>query len=162
MYEVCLMKNQNFILNLKIRNIGKNFFGAFLNLITHYPYALCMVVRQLVIGFGKLLNIDVLCDPIPTYFAKSTHSCSCHIGLPSLWERGNSQPRPSPGCKRPSVSTSWCFGLSSWQWSQSAWSFQQRTGGWWCRLQRLSSFKSDQYWEIFFVRKAKVLADAKN
>ena len=24
-----------------------------------------MVVKQLVVGFGRLLNIDVLCDPIP-------------------------------------------------------------------------------------------------
>ena len=66
MLEGYLMKNRNFVINLKRRDIGNNFLKFFFNLITHFPHALCMVVTQLVVGFGKLLNIDVLCDPIPT------------------------------------------------------------------------------------------------
>ena len=44
----------------------KKLFTSFFILISHYSYAFCMVVRHLVVGFGKLLKIDVLCDPIPT------------------------------------------------------------------------------------------------
>ena len=59
-------KKLDFFYKSQKKGHRKIFFVFFLNLITHYPHALCMVVRQLVVGLGKLLNIDVLCDPIPT------------------------------------------------------------------------------------------------